>query len=383
LQETRTADIAAYNYHNLCFTLSHFFGHPGRTLLEKSMKEKGLDQALQDYGKAGTMTRDLLHSTDMYDYLAGMSTLGCLLADGEHTLLDVSEYSPLEGNPAFKDKYEAIRKAKMDEFMGYCPEYFPIAKLLADRKALRDQLRVKRKAAIGEGVNYKKVGNTAYCLFDSFLCDESGWRKYYKGEGPRPTIEEYPNDWLVILLDAIERAEADPEVKNFIIDISTNDGGSSDVVLFILSLFCNKSSLYYENTLIGQKTVATYDVDRNLDGKFDEKDAEVKYHLNVALLTSCFSFSCANLLPSMMKDNGVPIIGQRSGGGSCCVQFSNTAEGLAYSYSSHRSRLHSVKGENIDVGVEPDYVIEQTDNYFDIPQLGKYIEDYYKNSSMK
>ena len=52
LQETRTADMADFAYKNLCFTLTNFFGYPGRTLLEnKGLKEKGLDQALLDYGR--------------------------------------------------------------------------------------------------------------------------------------------------------------------------------------------------------------------------------------------------------------------------------------------------------------------------------------------
>jgi C-terminal processing protease CtpA/Prc len=93
------------------------------------------------------------------------------------------------------------------------------------------------------------------------------WLKFYKGEGSKPTVEDNPNDWLVTLIDALEKAENDPEVKNFVLDISTNDGGSTDIVLFITSLFCNKSDIYYENVLTGQQMKCTFEVDRNLDGK--------------------------------------------------------------------------------------------------------------------
>ena len=44
------------------------------------------------------------------------------------------------------------------------------------------------------------------------------------------------------------------------LDISTNGGGSSDIVLFITSLFCNKADMYYENTLTGQKIKPTYEL---------------------------------------------------------------------------------------------------------------------------
>ena len=170
----------------------------------------------------------------------------------------------------------------------------------------------------------------------------------------------------------------DPDVKNFILDISTNGGGSSDIVVFITSMFCNKNDIYYENVLTGQKMKCSYEVDRNLDGKFDEKDNEVKYHLNFALLTSCYSFSCGNLLPALLKDYGIPLIGQTSGGGSCCVLFNPSADGFGYRYSTHRARLNNTKGENIDEGITPTYTLDSTDDYFDIPKLTELVESYYK-----
>ena len=377
LQEKRTSDLAAFSYKNLCFTLTNFFGYPGRTLLEKSMKEKGMDQALKDYGKAGEMTRELLQSTNMYDYISGTATLGCLLNDGGHTYTDVTVISDITGNADFVEKLKPIYVTKLNEFYGYCPEYQPIKDRRSARTEIRNQLRTKREEKFGKDVHYVKVGNTVYCQFESFLCDDSGWRKFYKGEGPRPTIKDFPNDWLVIIIDALEKAQNDPEVKNFIVDISTNGGGSSDVVVFLSSLFCNKPDIYYENTLTGQKMKCSYEVDRNLDGKFDEKDKDVKINLNVGVLTSNYSFSCANLFPSMMKDYGIALIGQQSGGGSCCVLFNPSAEGYGYRYSTHRSRLNNLKGENIDEGIEPDYNLENLDDFFDIAKVGKLIEQFY------
>ena len=376
LKDTRTADMVDYNYNNLCFTLTNFFGYPGRTLLEESMKEKGLDQALQDYGKAGQLTRELLKSKDMYDYFSGCSTLSCLLFDGGHTYTDLTVINPLDPNSSFVQKLMPIAQTKAKEFLDYCPEYQPISQARANNSALRTQLKQLREEKIGKGVHYTKVGNTAYCQFESFMCDDSGWRKYYKGEGSKPTINEYPNDWLVILIDAIERAQNDPEVKNFILDTSTNGGGSSDIVTFITSLFCDKSDIYYENTLTGQKIKSSYEVDRNLDGKFDEKDKDVKLNMNIGVIISPLSFSCGNLLPALLKDYGICLLGKQSGGGSCCVLYNPSPEGFGYRYSTHRARLNNLKGENIDEGIKPDYELEPND-FFDIPKVGKLIEEFY------
>ena len=364
LKETRTADMTDYSYKNLSFTITN-------------LKEKGMDLALQDYGKAGQMTRELLQSENMYDYIAGTATLGCLLNDGGHTYTDVTVISKIDKTSEFWSTLSNIKTAKLEEFSVYCPEYADVKKVIEDRWALKPVIDEARKQKMGEGVKYYKEGSTAYCWFDSFMCDDSGWRKFYKGEGPKPTVEDYPNDWLIALVDALEKAESDPEVKNFVLDISTNGGGSSDVVAFITSIFCNKADILYENSLTGQRMKCSYDVDRNLDGKFDEKDAEVKYHLNFALLTSSFSFSCGNLLPALLKDYGIPILGKRSGGGSCCILYNPTAEGFGYRYSTHRSRLLNHNNENIDSGIEPHYELDY-DDFFNVQKVGQLIENYYQ-----
>ncbi len=380
LKETRPKDMATFAYNNLCFTLTNFFGYPGRTLLEKKgLKEKGLDQALKAYGHAGEMTRQLLLSTNMYEYIAGTNTLGCLLNDGGHTDTGIGHTSQMDSSTDFYKTMGNTVKAKLEEFYGYCPEYAALIKVDDDIEALSRKLIEARIAKIGRGVTYYKEGNTAYCLFNAFDCDFAAWRKFYKGEGAKPTVENHPNDWLAVLLAALEKAEKDPEVKNFVLDLSTNGGGSEDIVMVITSLMCNKAEAYSENTLLGQKQKIYYEVDRNLDGKFDEKDAEVKYDLNFALLVSPNSFSCGNMLPVLMKDFGIPLIGQKTGGGSCCVLYNPSADGYAYRYSSHRSRLMNQKGENVDPGVEPDLKLETPEEFFDFQKITQFIERFYSS----
>ena len=44
----RPADLAAFSYNEMCFAIDYFFGRPGRLAIEKTIDEKGLDQALDD-----------------------------------------------------------------------------------------------------------------------------------------------------------------------------------------------------------------------------------------------------------------------------------------------------------------------------------------------
>ena len=101
----------------------------------------------------------------------------------------------------------------------------------------------------------------------------------------------------------------------------------------------------------------TYDkIDINLDGKFDELDIEEAARfddMKVMVLTSSYSFSCGNLFPSLMKELGFKIIGEKSGGGSCAIMFNSTADGSLFIRSSYYC-LSDNQGHNIDSGVEVD-----------------------------
>ena len=97
---------------------------------------------------------------------------------------------------------------------------------------------------------------------------------------------------------------------------------------------------------------------------------------DLVLSSSPFSFSCGNLLPALLKDYGICLLGTKSGGGSCCVLYNPSADGFGYRYSTHRARLNNLKGQNIDAGIEPNYQLEP-DEFFDIEKVGKLIEQFY------
>ena len=246
-------------------------------------------------------------------------------------------------------------------------------------------------------MTYVKKCDTAVCVFDSFNSrNEEAWKDYYAGKGPLPTAENTEKDDMVIFLDALKKADADPEVKNFIIDITANGGGSADIVMAMTSLIMDKSYISQDNSLTGQRSIVQYEVDRNFDRVFDEKDKDVHYDLNFAVLTSGMSFSCGNLFPSMLKDNGVPVMGATSGGGACAIQAMCTADGFCFQISSFRARLNSLEGEIIDTGVTPDIpidtegtveikmseensvIVKDYSKYFDLDYLKSLLEGWKK-----
>ena len=354
---TRPADLVDFSYKELCFGMDHFYGYPGRVKYNDQLKAKGLDKALDEDIENGAEIKKLLLSEKLSDYIVGMLGLTGLYFDG-HTALDLTSNAMQPGDTEkYADLYNAYRTSVMSNqavvqmVMGAVGS---MAEMMADQQAVA----ALRPKAYGEGVTYFKKGDTAVCVFDSFNSrNEKAWKDYYEGKGPKPTVENTENDDMVIFLDALDKANADPEVKNLIIDITANGGGSADIVMAMTSVIMDKSYISEDNPLTGQRSLVQYEVDRNFDGVFDEKDKDVHYDLNFAVLTSGTSFSCGNLFPSILKDNGVPVMGATSGGGACAIQAMCTADGFAFQISSFRARLNSLEGENLDPGVTPDIPI--------------------------
>ncbi len=382
--ESRNADMAAYSYAELCFVIDHFYGMPGRSPLEEGIRKDGLDKTL-DGIENGPTIKQLLKSTSMNDYFTGMKSLQVLLQDGGHTDLmldwnlfkatqegdDISEIfgNWMEGNQGLQDTYPQLYQLIMDYF-----------DTMANQKD--DFIGLARPTTSDE--TYYKEGDTAYLMYNSFgPVNNEAWKAYYDGgcEGETPAVDEEFLGDLSVVLDALKRANDDPEVKNLVVDLSCNTGGDFDVLMTMSVLMGGPNYYYAENLVTGQRQKFYFDVDCNFDGVFDEKDKEVKYNLNIALMVSDVSFSCGNFLPSLWKDAGFPIIGERSGGGACSVHPFITPEGMQFRMSSARARLTNDQWVNIDSGVEPNYVIDLSsgdyDPLYDVATISQFIHNHY------
>lgn len=384
----RPADVAEFGYKQLCFNVDHFYGMPGRSRIESGIKAMGLDKTLDEL-PTGALAKQLLTSTKTEEYFMGMTYLQALLADGGHTMLTVDKNAikEIDGNSILQWFTDILQQA--NNYPELEPEIKECLKAMVTSKSFGIE-PLRNEVLPGEGT-YRTSGNTAYCLLGTFgPTNFEAWNAYYKGgcQGNTPAIDEEFSGDLSVVIEALKAAEADPQIKNFVVDLTCNFGGSLDVVLAMTQLMAGQSHFYCTNTLTGQRQTIYYDVDANFDGKFDEKDKEVKYNLNYAVLTSEVAFSCGNLFPSLMKDAGYPIIGQKSGGGACAIQLFTTPEGLQYQLSSARARLASNQWENIDGGITPTHPIEigpeltiesfTIGDYSNFWEIGSLIDNIYK-----
>ena len=384
--KTFPPDLAAYNYAEFCFVIDHFYGMPGRSPYEASIMADGLDKTLEAT-EDGRIIKQHMLSEKILDQFYAMNLLDMYLQDGGHTHIFYQYIIAGNSNYPFATEYPALHERYWNEVIN--PQNEKIARI-------NYLLRPERDGILGQGKTYVKKGQTAICLFDTFShTDKKAWNDFYAGKGPRPTVETSPGDPMAIFLDALEQASSDPEVKNLVIDLTLNNGGSSDVVVAMTSLMYNQSFVRAQNLVTGQNTTWYYDVDRNFDGKFDAQDQLVHYDLNFCVLTSFRAFSCGNLFPSLCKDAGVLIAGEKSGGGSCGVGVYRTPEGISYRISTAHGRLADQNWQNIDGGITPHifiplgadlsyeeggvtYTLPSHAAFYDLDNLTKIINDYYQ-----
>ena len=105
--------------------------------------------------------------------------------------------------------------------------------------------------------------------------------------------------------------------KKFVINIALNAGGESGISTAMVKIICGETYRHQYDSYTGQDEVIHYDVDLNFDGVFDEKDDEVSYPFEFAVMVGAQTYSAANYLASMAKDNGIPVLGEQTGGASC------------------------------------------------------------------
>ena len=149
--------------------------------------------------------------------------------------------------------------------------------------------------------------------------------------------------------------------KNIIFNVTLNGGGDTFSLAQILGLLTN-DDIYFEfkNTKSGQIATETFKVDANRDGSYTDDDA---YDFNYFVLSSEYTFSCANDFVNYCKEYKLAkIIGKKSGGGGCAIYPFTTPTGMLICASS----LNGLFDENdklIELGIDVDYEIDYDDIY--------------------
>lgn len=372
----RTIDEAKFSYGELCFYLDTFYGLPGREYIHEAYaKNKDIDKVLKELNDITRKARQLLLSTNEAEYLAGHLMLNDFFSDAGHS---VTGY----GANSLSNLNDSLHRSVL-QVLDDIP--YREGETAAKRNSDYDYIMALSEATRNRGNNNLGTvvsGNTLIFRFDSFDFNIHEWREYYKNPG----LERLPSDTVGSFRKVLDKYKENPNIKNVVVDITTNGGGYGDVVSAYMGLMAGKSYLHFRDMIGDYICSVTYDFDANFDGKFDEQDKDVKYPFNFAILTSAYSFSCGNILPTQAKDNGIMVIGDNSGGGCCAVLDAITAEGL---YVRLSSPIHFLSQDNkeVEFGVEVDksLVTKIDDSRYDFSKLYDYqyidqeVTNFYAN----
>ena len=352
-------EFAAFNYHELCFFLDHFYG----------LKPEHHIEDFADFIAVDAAMLPQLSGTDPIAFDAALSELLIRYFDDSHSAS--VRYSWRSGLP------------KGSEFIGQLMNLGYSYSTLT-RSTTNTKLTDLRNAAYPDGVpGYEEIGDTAFVTFDSFTVNRSP-EEYYELEdpdNPQDTIE------LIIYANKMVRREGSP-VKNIVIDLSRNSGGNADAAIVVASWFTGEARFALLDTMTDAQTIAAYRTDLNLNraalsdpdnptGKFDPGDT-VNGQFNLYCLISSSSFSCGNLVPAIFEQaGGITLIGQRSGGGSNVVLPATTASGMVFQMSGPLQITTYNNGSlyGVDTGVEPHVHLNNFESFYDREGLVEMIHD--------
>lgn len=374
----RPADMIAYNYNELCFVLDSRYGFPGRIPLNDALQEKGLDKLLSETNDDTRLVKEHLLSEDIYAYFTGLIELDFYLWDGGHTSYSAIPLALFGDLSAFANYLKAdMNYEGCSDFLTNMDNYY--ASLDAISAARQQFLATAENVTPFEDALYLEVGDTAMFITDSMMITMDEWVDYYKNEDA-----EMPQDVVSEYYSCLKRADENPAIKNFVVDISANGGGLVMLEAYMMSLISDDDSMSVYSVLAEAAATESYYVDKNLDKELDELDEALDFDLNIGVLCSNCSFSAANLMASDAREAGLLLLGEQSGGGSCAVDFHMTADGFLYTISSVTKLLNS-KIENIDLGIAPDaplVVINEDGSkdysaFYDFDAISKAFAEFY------
>lgn len=337
----RSEALAEYGYGELCLMLDCLYG------LRETHDIEGFRQLFEQIGFDSRLQDPDPEEADLalYDFID-------LYLDDLHS--HFSGYSWFTGQVETEGSFGMASLGILDNI-----EYYAAA---------------RKKYYPGEVPFYEEVDNTAYVTFDSF--DSSGSSLYYQALSENGKL---PQDTIGLIIYAHNRIyRRNSPVKNVVIDLSLNTGGSLDAALFVLGWVLGNAAFSVMNTFTGAMSTASYRADVNLDRTFNAND--VVDTVPVYCLISPVSFSCGNLVPAAFKSSGrVKLLGCASGGGSCTVQNVATAWGTYFEISSNKRMSFLKNGVfyDIDQGIEPDYPIARVEHFYDRAALTEYINGLY------
>ena len=347
-KETRSESYANYFYYSFVFQMTYFNGKTG------SLGIGDLDAKLNELGlKEKMLSRDSKKADE-----ALALAVSEIFHDGGHTAFvmrgmtcpfDVDENKRLF---SFLDTYDSRYKSTNEAY------------------ETMESLR-------GEGKGFYEVsGSTAVIRLDSFDATEAF---IGRGQTAYPDLSVLEEDYqsanpstFALLYFTFQKIEEESAIKNVVFDVTMNGGGDMTALGYALSFLTDDPiEISFKNTVTGATytEACSYDNDLNPDTEKDSYQGKYDFYI----LTSSYSFSCANAFPCIAKDEGLAtIIGERSGGGDCAATGMTSIEGSFYQTSGNPS-IRRKDGTDVDDGQAVDRAYPMSD-FYDVAKIDAFLK---------
>lgn len=309
----KSEQFATFNYNFFRWVVVEFYG-----LKNQLVSADSLDSIFQKEYYNGITYEEAISSTNY--------TLS------QKAISDFLDYQIGDNHTQTSFQNIQARKDTTSEYVEY-----PVRRSDRKDKLVLDQQEVliHRASIYGEKFPYTTPiikDNTAYFMFDNFM-------PFLGNAILQPDFVFDPEmvlDLFTALIYFFDTIEKDTNVENVVFDLTANTGGYVVLAVVILAYMMENPYLTYKNELTGSLIKEYYQVDLNLDGKFDEKDRAYASKYDYFFLTSGVTFSAANLVSSTAKESGcATLIGERSSGGSCVVAGYVLPDGSAINMSAY------------------------------------------------
>ena len=355
----RPSSIIKFTYDLLRFQFDNFYG----------LKDVAKINDFDSYAKTnGLKNRLLSENPNTYDDALAELMVGKI--DDGHTgynLPSIFSGKLMSKANELSQKYEGNRRKSL----------FAKQETYATLRAQTMGITEDMDQTLAQG--YFTSGSTAVIRFDAFRALGS-----FIPNTVEPTDIEgsdvsacFKNGDIPLGFDvAFNKIKKDTAIKNVVIDLTCNGGGQVSTIPYIAAHFSDDPTIYINDINMGVVKELHYKVDLNHDKKWGDEGDTYKGQYNFFILTSDFSFSCANFLPTVAKFSGVKVIGKQSGGGACSVGAFSDGSGSFYNFSSPQLCVRPVDNAfaHTDAGVPVDYELDSS-SWYDLAKLDQFVSN--------
>ena len=317
-----------YNYAAMCMLLDITYGHKeekGIRTFDAYMEEQGLKEALltpdpkddvEPLTTLFTMLFDSGHDANVLTRSIIDSEGAIEAADLIHRILSVFGFDTVADIANALDPLLTILMKLMPKDMDLSASETLGPNVL---KLMAEMIRMRQLKPLRYGSNRVDiVGDTCVIYFEGFKENLTRPESFYR---KLPVKSDWETSSFALFYSAFEKIKENGNVKNVVIDLSNNGGGSAAALVATLGFLSpdGEVKITYKDMLSRNYRTEWYHVDTNLDGSFDDKDGYGGQY-SFYVLTSGHSYSCGNAFPYFAQmENQAKIIGEQPGGGDCVV----------------------------------------------------------------